>query len=215
MAVFCFIDQSADIWYNGNPDLYKEVTMRIPNELASKIEALSAAKREYMQYFHRLCESIEPGAGSDDDFPSGPSAHKDAAFIVEWCGEFLDSPEARLFWSVVSGGSITDGVDDRSILLFSSRFRFSEPCGDDPKAAATFSLASDGMYIYKEARPRIGEPGHSFSEYGWLTPSILARQLHPEYLRQMRRHLEGPQPFKFFIEELDRRVAAGYLKHAR
>jgi hypothetical protein len=168
--------------------------MNVPEGFAAKVAELVATKNTYGAR-RKLIEGerVEKRIAAQGR-PKDPEAEEHALVVYQWCLDFLKTNDAQTFFRLVGDG--------QPLTVFSSRFWLREPA-PDVEVEARFMLLSNGQCRYEERRGNmIGDTASS-----WVTPTFLACEFNPVYLRQMRKQLESAAPDRFMIEEIDRIIA--------
>ena len=119
-----------------------------------------------------------------------------AEFFDRWRIDFLQTPEAARLWRLL-------GPEAR-LPIFAARFWLGEPSYVGERTTWAM-LVLDGRLHH----PRYEEwhRGHRSLRGERLTSvQDIFDGLHPDFLKQLREHLEGPDAWKYVLQELTKRT---------
>jgi len=172
--------------------------MKVPLEVTEIIE--SAEKRDLARYEaeHRRAkaEAARRRRILDLKLANYDEVWDDAEFLDNWRIDFLQTPEAARIWRLL-------GREAR-LPVFSARFWRGEPAPPDDRGVWAM-LTLDGWIHH--LRYEEWHKGRCSMRGERLTCcQEIFDALHPEFLKQLRRHLEGPDAWKYILKELSKQA---------
>lgn len=173
--------------------------LKAPPEVRSAIKDVDLAKFGQLrrEMLARTAEKKRLRALSDLREEQRASLDAAAAFVFEWRAAYADTEEARRICELMGA--------ETPVVIFGARFWKGEPT-DDRHCWATLSIA-DGPLLYQE-RYNSAMGSHASQKTLITGPAALVEAVHPEYLEKCRDHLDGPDAWKFILQELGRMARA-------
>ena len=170
--------------------------MNIPKKVLAKTAELKRRRRERREAEHRAArdEANRLRRLAEIREAHAVPSQTCVTFLIAWrLGLLSDPGSKRLFEAVGPKGGLT---------VFIGKFWRGEPCppGDRTTWAKLELLADNRHYSYSE-----WHKGHeSYRSRPLVTRDDLFNELHPDFLQQMVSHLNGPDAWKYVLNDLDR-----------
>lgn len=163
---------------------------------ARRSAEIRAAKATKEREQARLLEIDELRAARHDEL------RQRAEYVLGWRAAFVQTEEAQRIREIVGDGT--------RLTVFCAKYWRGEPLPpDDRQAWAVFAIegrrsGSAGLppFWYEEKFK-----GHTSYEKRIATRQQLIDAVHPDFLKELHEHLNGPDAWKFILQELKRYAA--------
>jgi len=170
--------------------------MRLPKEVEDRIKARE--KRELDRYaVIRRQERLEDERRQrllDEKLARRAEVTAYARSLDQWRLDFINMPEAERLWRLL-------GPDQR-LPVFVGRFWLGEPCPPNDRTTCAILTLEGRMHNFHYEERHKGQL--SSKSRPLATAQNLFDELHPDFLKQACEHLQGPDAWKFILQELDR-----------
>jgi len=122
--------------------------------------------------------------------------------VFAWRAAFVELKESTRIWELVG--------DKTKLPIFAAGFHRGEPSPDDPHAQGRLSFEAwtagafglPPLWYEETYNMSFGASRSGGVRIG--APQELIDAVHPDFLRQLREHLRGPDAWKHILRELDR-----------